>query len=139
MEAPDHPPCLVSLELAVGVEFVLENPLAGNDLSTRGRGTRDHVWLRWRASNSACMAPRQLGSFRASQAERGVGEMDDALLWRAYLGFDLKMSALARVTMECCCGGGAAAAGAGDGALTGRHAGGEWVAGGAGEWCWGGG
>jgi hypothetical protein len=65
--------------------------------------------------------------------------MDDALLWRAYLGFDLKMSALARVTMGCCCGGGAAAAGAGDGALTGRHAGGEWVAGGAGEWCWGGG
>jgi hypothetical protein len=85
------------------------------------------------------MAPRQLGSFRVSRAERGMGEMDDVLLWRAYLGFGLKMPALARVTMGCCCGGGAAAAGAGDGALTGRHAGGEWVAGGAREWFWGGG
>jgi len=99
MKATDNPPGFVTLEGAVGVQFVLEHPLAGDGLASVGRGMSVHVLLCWRASNSSCIAARQFGSRSAARTEVGTGDSccSDAL--RAYLGFGLTTPARAQVSI----------------------------------------
>ena len=66
-----------------------------------GLSTRVQVRLASSASNSACMAVRQFGSFRASRAEVGIGDSSEVVAVMAYFGFGLNTPALPRVVMWC--------------------------------------
>jgi hypothetical protein len=66
---------LVSVKRAVLLELVLEDPLVGDDIGSRGRGTKSHVLLDSRASYSS-IARCQWGSTSALWTE--VGTRDSA-------------------------------------------------------------
>jgi hypothetical protein len=63
-EAADHPTRLVSSKGAVGVELVLEDPLARHDVGAWGSWDESQVPLSMRARNSLFMAARQFASTR---------------------------------------------------------------------------
>jgi hypothetical protein len=64
-----------------------------------GSGTRLQVSLASRASYSACIVARQLGSDSASRTERGRGDLGTA--WRLRRSTGCAMPALPRVRIEC--------------------------------------
>ena len=64
-----------------------------------GRGTRVHVLLACKASNSRCIAANQFGSLTAERTLRGTGKMAVTEAVMFYFMFGLWTSARARVTM----------------------------------------
>ena len=64
-EASNHPTRLVALQSPVGVELVLEDPLAGDDIGSQRARHKIQVWFFIRASCSSTIAARQLASARA--------------------------------------------------------------------------
>jgi hypothetical protein len=70
-EASEDPTTLVSIKIAMCLELVLEDPLIGDDIGPRGRGTKSHMLLDSRASYSS-IVQCQWGSTSALQAEVGT-------------------------------------------------------------------
>lgn len=73
-ETSKNPPSLVALEKSISMKLVLEDPLVGDDVGARGRGTRSRVLLSRRAECLASIASRQFGSVRAPWKVRGTGD-----------------------------------------------------------------
>jgi hypothetical protein len=57
-EPPEDPTSLVPVKRAICLELVLKDPLVGDDIGPRGRGTKSHVLLDNKASHSS-IARRQ--------------------------------------------------------------------------------
>ena len=55
-ETAKNPASFIAIKRAIGLELVMKNPLAGDEVDAGGRGTKAQVSLSCRASNSAYIA-----------------------------------------------------------------------------------
>jgi hypothetical protein len=77
-EATKDPTSLVPFQRAVGVELVLENLFADDDVGANGARDKIPVLLAIKAANSSSMTRRQFESTKATRMEDGTGDKVDA-------------------------------------------------------------